>query len=221
VRHRLFAFLTVGVCIVGPLRAQPQISPEFQGFVTDYVAAYNAKDAARLLALYGSASRACITSEDRDFYDAALAVMWRDPIPPRYRITVEPVNENNLKAIETFGRFPVKPTRELHIDYQQGEDAGTVIVYMVQENGRWRADQPCATAQTVKQFHADAPARKEREAHYQSIADAIDEPLRTQLIDLLREHKTAAAIDRYKAASGQDTQTAMFVMNQLALRVKR
>ena len=210
--------ILVSLCTACCARAQSQASQaDSKAFVTEYVAAFDAKDAARLQALYDSKSRACITAEDKEFYDAALAAMWRNPIPEKYTFTVSAVNENNLKAIETFGRFPLKPARELHIDYQQGDDSGTVVVYLVQENGRWLADQPCPSEQTLKKFRDEAPARKEREAHYKSLAAAIQEPLRSQLIALLREHKTGEAIDRYKGATGQDVQTAMFVINQLAL----
>lgn len=212
--------LTLGVaCYAHGQTPQAQAArsqAEAKGFVTEYVAAFNAKDAARLQELYDSKSQACIASEDKDFYEFSLAVMWRDPIPAKYTFAVSPVNKNNLKAIETFGRFPRKPERELHIDYQQGDDLGSVVVYLVRENGRWRADQPCPTVETLKEFRDDAPARKEREARYESLAAGIQEPLRSQLVTMLREHKTGEAIECYKKASGQDGQTSMLVMDQLA-----
>jgi hypothetical protein len=218
VKRRSLCLILLSLSTACYAHAQSQVSQaEIKPFVTEYIAAYNAKDAARLQALYDSKSRACITAEDKDFYDASLAAMWREPIPAKYTSTISAVDENNLKGIESFGHFPLKPTRELHIDYQQGDDAGTVVVYLVQENGRWRADQPCPTEQTVKRFRDEAPARKEREAHYRLLVGTIQEPLRSQLIALLRDHKTGEAIDRYKAASGQDTQTAMLVINQLSL----
>lgn len=198
-----------------PAQSQPS-QADAQAFVAHYVAAYDAKDAARLQALYDSKSRACIAAEDRDYYDFTLALMWRDPIPAKYTFTVSAINENNLKAIGTFGAFPQKPESELHIDYQQGEDSGTIVLYLVRENGRWLADQLCPSEQAVKQFRDDAPARKAREAQLNFLVAAIQEPLRSQLIALLRDHKTGEAIDRYKAATGKDGQTAMLVIDQLA-----
>jgi hypothetical protein len=216
---RAFPFLLLGgFCLSGYTLAQT-LQPDAKAFVTQYVAAYNAKDAARLEDLYEPKSRACITGETKDFYDESLAVMWRTPIPSDYKATVSAINEGNLKAIESFGRFPLKPDRELHIDYQQGDDGGTVIVYLVQENGHWLADQPCATDETLKQFHDGAAERKEAEARYKSLADGIQEPLRSQLIGLLRQHKTGDAIERYKGASAQNAQTSMLVINQLALEI--
>ncbi len=222
VKRRSLWLILISLCAACYGRAQSQVSQaDTKAFVTEYVAAYNSKNAARLQGLYDSKSRACFAGEGKDFYDGALEIMWRDPIPAKYTFKVSALNEINMKAMESFGQFALKPTRELHIDYQQGDDLGSVIVYLVQENDRWRADQPCASEQSLKEFRDNAPARKEREAHFKSLADSIQEPLRAHLTALLREHKTAEAIDRYKEASGQDGQTAMLVINQLAFDAKR
>ena len=213
--------ILVGLCTACYVRAQSQPSQaDAKAFVTAYVAAFNGKNMARLQALYDSRSRACLTGKDKDFYEALQANAWEDPVPANYTFTVSGINEINLKAIESMGRFALKPAYELHINYQQGNDLGSVDVYLVQENGRWFADQPCATEQTLKQFRDDAPARKEREAHYKSVADAIQEPLRSQLIALLRKHETATAIDQYKKASDQDYREAMQVIHQLKLALE-
>src|SRR5579862_7920224 len=178
------------LCSACGVQAQSQPSQaEAKAFVSQYVAAFNAKDAARWEALFTAETRACITSENKDYYDTTRAMTWRDPIPANYTFTVSAVNEGNLKAIETFGRFPLKPERELHIDYQQGDDLGSVVVYMVHEKGRWMADQPCATEQTLKQYHADAAANAKLTAQYKALAAAIQEPLRSQLLKLLHEHE--------------------------------
>jgi hypothetical protein len=214
--------MVVSLCMTCCTHEQPQVTPASpKAFVTEYVAAFDAKDAVRLQALYESKSRACIAAEDKEFYETMLSFMWRDPIPEKYTFAVSAVNENNLKAIESYGRLPVKPTQELHIDYQQGDDLGSVVVYLVQDNGRLLAVNPCPSEETLKKFRDEAPARKEREARFKSMADAIQEPLRSQLVALLREHKTAEAIDRYKEANGADAQTAMLVINQLALEAKQ
>src|SRR5580658_1662686 len=195
-----------GLC--GPPR---EVAPEFQSFAGQYVAAINSKDAVRLQALYDAPSRACIAAEDKDFYSATLEGLWREPIPAKYTVTVSAVDENNLKAIETFGRFSVTPARELHIDHQQGDDLRSVVLYLVKENGRWVADQPCPTPETIKNFHDNAAARE----HYKALAGAIQEPLRGELIGLLRKHETGTAIDRYHETSGQDMRTSMLVVNAL------
>jgi hypothetical protein len=194
------------------LSAQP---PDIQAFVKQYVAAWNAKDLARLYALNYSKSGACITPATKDFYEGSLAMQMRDSIPANYKATVLAVDENNLKMIGSMGRFPVHPARELHIDYQQGEDSGSVIVYLVKENGRWTDDFPCASEQSMKEFRDDAPENAKLLAHYKAIADGIKEPLRSELLKMLRAHETGRANERYHEASGQDMKTSMLVINAL------
>ena len=203
------------------VNAQDQPSPaEAKAFAAQYVAATNAKDIPRLLTLYHPKSAACITPDTKDYYDWALANSVRDSIPANYRFTVMAVNEGNRKGIESMARFPVNPTSEMHIDYQQGNDVGSVVLWLAQENGRWFADQPCVTEQSLKIFRDGAAARNEAQARYKSLADGIKDPLRSELMALLRQHEIAAAIDRYRQATGQNTTTSMLVINELKAESK-
>lgn len=212
----------VCVCVLVVLaglrvHAQNQPSPaEAKAFAAQYVAAMNAKDIPRLLSFFYPKSVACITPDTKDYYDGAMEVSVRESVPANYTFTVMAVNEDNLKAIESIARFPVKPTSELHIDYQQGDDAGSVVLWLVRDNGRWFADQPCATEQALKQFRDGAAARKEAQARYKSLAAGIKDPLRSELLDLLRKHETGSATKRYHEVSGEDYKTSMFVINELA-----
>ena len=180
------------------------------------VAAFNARDTARLYALYHPSVLACITSESKSFYDGALAVQWRDPIPASYTFRVLAVNEGNVRALEAMARFPIPPAQEVQIDYQQGDDVGSVTLWLVREKNRLYSDAPCATEQALKEFRDDAPAREAFAAQHRAIAVAVAEPLRSQLVALLRAHKTAEAIRQYKEASGLDYRMSMFVIDDLA-----
>jgi hypothetical protein len=188
--------------------------PDVQAFAAQYVAAFNAKDHVRLESLYLPESRACITPANRDVYDAMLTLQMRDSVPPKYTVSFLAVNEGNLKAISTMATFPVKPERELHIDYQypNTNDGGGIDVWLVRRDGRWMADFPCMTAQTIQNVR---DSRKARE-HYKAIAAAIKEPLRSQLLTMLRAHQTGEASERYQKAMGGDMHTAMLVINALA-----
>jgi hypothetical protein len=196
--------------------AQNQPVPDdIRALATRYVAGINARDASRILALYHSKSLACITPQTKDFYDAVMPVHPSDRVPAGYTISLLPVNEDNLKALADTEVFPVKPLNELHIDYQQGEEGGTVIIWLARENGRWVADFPCATEAALKQYRDEAPQRKELDAHYKALTDAIQPPLRSELLAMLRDHKHASAVTRYHEASGEDYTASMFVINNL------
>jgi hypothetical protein len=145
-----------------------------------------------------------------------MASHMGEPIPPNYKFSVMPVKEGNLKALESMGqRWTVKPSQELHIDYQQGDDVGGYVVYLIHENGRWFYDYPCATDAAIKEYRDNAAANEASLAHYKALASEIKEPLRSELLDLIRAHKTGIATDRYHEATGQDYKTSMYVMNAL------
>ena len=109
----------------------------------------------------------------------------------------------------------VKPSQELHIDYQQGDDLGGYVVYLIHENGRWFYDYPCATNAAIKEYRDNAAANEASLAHYKALASEIKQPLRSELLGLLRAHETATATDRYHQATGQDYKTSMYVINAL------
>jgi len=209
-----FAFGLVALSAALAQTAQG-VPGDIKNFVTQYASATNAKDSARLRSFLYSKSLACITPENKDYYDE-MASHIGEPIPPNYKFSVVPVNEGNLKALEGMGqRWTVKPTQELHIDYQQGDDVGGYVVYLIQENGRWFYDLPCATDAAIKEYRDNAAANEAALAHYRALAAEIKEPLRSELLDLLRAHETASATDRYHQVTGQDTKTSMYVINAL------
>lgn len=208
---------TIGLLVIGSAGAQSAqgVPGDIKNFVTQYVAATNAKDIARLRLFLYPKSLACITPENKDYYDVMTTQMG-EPIPPNYKFSVTAANEGNLKAIESMGqRWMVKPVQELHIDYQQGNDVGGYVVYLIQENGRWFYDLPCATDATIKHYRDNAAANEVALAHYKALASEIKEPLRSELLNLLRAHETATATDRYHQATGQDYKTSMYVMHAL------
>ncbi|MGO9337857.1 MAG: hypothetical protein ACLPH3_01505 [Terracidiphilus sp.] len=122
---------TIGLFAICSADAQPAqgVSGDLKNFVTQFVAATNAKDIVRQRSFLYPKSLACVTPENKDYYDA-MASHIGEPIPPNYKFSVMPVNEGNLKALESMGqRWTVKPSQELHIDYQQGDDVGGYVVY--------------------------------------------------------------------------------------------
>lgn len=189
------------------------VPPDIKAFAAQYVAAFNSKDQTRLLSLNLPQSRACITTQNKDVYNSALFMQMRDTVPSNYMLSLMPVNESNLKALAAEEYFPVKPERELHIDYQypNTNDGGQLIIWLVRPNGRWIGDFPCMTAQGIKHYRDNAAVRE----HYKTLAAAIKDPLRSQLLAMLRKHETGEAEERYQKSTGSDIRTSMLVINAL------
>lgn len=189
------------------------VPADVKAFAAQYVAAFNSKDMARLQSLNLPQSRACITPANKDIYEWVMAMQTRDPVPANYMLSWIPVNEGNLKALADMEYFPAKPEHELHIDYQYPEtnDGGQLVIWVVRQNGHWIGDFPCMTDHGIKNFRENAALR----AHYKAIAAAIKEPLRSELLTMVRAHQTGEAETRYQKATGSDMRTSMLVINAL------
>jgi len=188
------------------------VEPDVKAFAAQYVAAYNSKNELLLLSQYAPQSRTCVTPANKEIYDS-LSRHLRDNVPPDYMLSLTPVNEGNMKALATYMYFLLKPERELHIDYQYPgtNDGGQLVLWLVHQNGRWMADFPCMTQQGIKDYLDNASARE----HYKTIAAEIKEPLRSELLAMLRQHKTGEAETRYQQVTGGDMKMAMLVINAL------
>lgn len=214
----LQAIPVLALLVAPTLPAQNDAPPDLRAFAAQYVAAFNARDQARVESLYIPESRACITPANHDVYDAVLATEMRDPVPPQYTVAFMAVNQGNLKALSTLGTFPVPPERQLRIDYQypNSNDGGQIDLYMVRRDGRWLSDFPCMNAASMQSVRDNIKGRE----HYKALAAAIKEPLRSQLLTMLRAHQSGEAETRYQQAKGGDMRTAMLVIDELKDEVR-
>ena len=88
---RIALALAFGLVALSAARAQTAqgVPGEINNFVTQYVSATNAKDSARLRSFLYPKSLACITPENKDYYDE-MASHIGEPIPPNYKFSVMP-----------------------------------------------------------------------------------------------------------------------------------
>ncbi|HEV2323763.1 MAG TPA: hypothetical protein VGS10_07415 [Terracidiphilus sp.] len=213
--------IATAICAIAGTLAVPSglcaqdtnVPPEVKAFAAQYVAAYNSRDVARLESVYLPESRACVTPANRAVYDAVARMSMRNSVPANYLLSLMPVNGGNMKALASMMYFRVKPERELHIDYQypNSNDGGQLVLWLVRQDGRWTADFPCMTEDRIKDFRDSAAARE----HYKTVAAAIKEPLRSELLAMLRNHQSGEAAERYQKATGSDMRTSMLVINAL------
>jgi hypothetical protein len=191
--------------------ATPLVPDDVRSFAADYVAAINATDSAKLWSFLTPETRSCVNPTNKDVYDALFNIQFDDTIPPNYILTLSAVSEAKLKAFAESQYFPIAPEHQLQIDYQNGDDGGALILWLVHEKGRLYADQPCATEEFIVRYRDQSAAR----AHYKQVAAEIQEPLRAELLALLAQHNRSAAITRYKSATSSDMRTAMLVISAL------
>ncbi len=190
-------------------------------FVKRYVAAHNAKDVAATRALWHPKSAACITPESAAFYDRDVRVSIRHAIPLDYTFTAKPVGPKDNLPFQGYGVFPIRPTQQVQISYNYGvESSGIIMFWLVQEGTGWAEDSPCVTPETLQQFKASLPEIMANEEKTKSQVDSLQDPLRSELVALLKQGKPSAAADRYAAATGHDRNMAMFVIEEMQYRLE-
>jgi len=190
-------------------------------FVKSYVASINSRDVAANRSLWQTKSLACVNSDSSQFYDRAFKVNSRHGIPTDYKFTAKPIGPDEKLGFEGYAIFPVRPTQEIQIDYTQGqENSGTVILWLAQEGKGWAEVFPCATAETLQNFKAKLTEINANEEKTKALVDALQDPLRSELIALLRQGKYSTAATHFAEATKQDRTTAMFVIDEMEYRLE-
>ncbi len=185
-------------------------------FVKQYVAAVNARDLAAYRSLLSSNSLACINTENNEYYDRAFRVDICHPIPAGYKFTAKEISKDDKLAFEGYAVFPVRPSQQVQIDFTQGmENSGVVLFWLIHDSTGWSEVFPCATPETLQQFKTRLPGIKANEEKTRALVAGLKEPLRGELIALLKQGKSSTAATRYAESTGQDHQTGMFVVEEL------
>jgi hypothetical protein len=218
------AIPTLGTCVllVAALGcsfsgAKPVAHPAtINEFVNQYVAAVNARDLAAYRSLLSSNSLACINTESNDFYDRAFQSDLRHPIPAGYKFATKDIGKDDKLAFEGNAVFPVRPSQQVQIDYTQGmENTGVLLFWLIHDSTGWSEVFPCATPETLKSFKAQLPEIKAHEEKTKALVAGLKEPLRAELIALLKQGKSSTAATRYAESTGADHETGMFVVEEM------
>ena len=87
-----------------------------------------------------------------------------------------------------------------------------MIVY---DAKRWSEVLPCPRPETIAKMKAAEEQAAKEEQRLQSLAAQVAEPLRAELIELMKKGRRVDAIRRYAVVSGEDLATARRVVELL------
>jgi len=137
--------LSLILLVAGPVAraadgTPPDISntPAFKAFITDYVAAVNAKDAVKFLACVHPECRP-ILAHDFAYAEEQYKVAFHRTIPAKYRLLASPIDADDpLPFAEVGSRYPIRPTYQVQIDYQLTPSSSVgIVLLVVQDQGKW------------------------------------------------------------------------------------
>ena len=204
-----------------PVRARDEevlIQEGHRRFAADYVAAVNSQDVERLRRLIHPKSLACITDQNRDFFDELFTRDLRRRLVGPFRVvSVSALTTNATGAPLEMATYPIAPTHRIQIDVQTGPTSSVTVIRDLLLNGTvWLAVVPCPTANGLGAFRAARRASAEQQARATALVAQLREPLRSELTGLLQEGRRVEAMKRYSAASGEGLTMVKRVVDLLA-----
>ncbi len=219
VMARLAQTCLLSVCLIAAARAEDAQAAIQRTFVTGWIAAINStasnsKDPARVQRFLHPQVQACINGASREFFDYVLERETRYAPIGKYSITkIAPMSEAPPEFLpgDSFV-YPVKPVYELNLDI-----GSTVLIrYLAPANGSWYEVYPCPNAKGIVFMHEQMAKGAEQQLRAQKLFSELRDPLRAELITLLKQSRRIEAVNRYQQSTGeQDMAIAMAVMKLL------
>ena len=217
-RSRLALALALAVLAATASRALAQ-DAEARAFVVRVVDAINSKSIESRRALLHPKSLPCATTAPDSFYVWMVTRQFKDTIPADYtwKLTAVPPTEA-LMLSDKFD-YPVRPTHTLQLDFNLGPTRSkTMVLQLVHEGSRWFEMTACPKPETIAEARAARQAEAKRVERAQALVATMSPELTGQLLELLRAGRRLDASKHYQAASGEDTTTAVEVLERLAPR---
>jgi hypothetical protein len=163
------------------------------------VAAVKSHDVERLRRLVHPTSLACITDQNRDFFDDAFARDLRRKVPRRHTVvSVRALDKHSPSPIPpAMGAYPVSPTHQIQIDGDTGPNSSlTVIRDLALSHGVWFEILPCPTAEGLEAFRSAKRATEEHVPRAKILVAQLGEPFLPELKALLGQGRRVEAIRR-------------------------
>jgi hypothetical protein len=191
------------------------VTAEQRAFAEKFVQAVEAQDVAKMRALIPPTTLKCFGGGKGKLLDRWIDDQFEYQIPKEHQINVSPIPPDML-APSKMATYPIQRTHIMEFQYASGGGSATVTQEIGQEAGQWYAIPPCPTAARMKQFTMNerkhAIARNRAEHAYAE----MKEPLKSQVITLINEHKRSAAAKLCIDKLHVDAPTAVALVEKLA-----
>jgi len=192
-------------------------SPGERAFAQRLVDAINSHRIDRRQALAHPRARTCGNADADAVREEMWTRQWRHTIPPDYRFTLKPRSAGEpLMFAEQFD-YAVVPTHTIQLEYKAATGTlSAIIVNIVSDAGAVYEVTPCPKPATIALIQAAKQRRIQHEARVDALVAAIPPTLKAEVLALLGEGRKITAVERYRAATGEDLTTATDVVDRLS-----
>jgi hypothetical protein len=211
--------IALALLVSSALAATPDETAIQNTFVKQWIEALRSKDKARIVSFLHPAVRTCMNDPStKDFFENALDHQAHTAAPAGpYRVTkLGPMQGPPPAFLPEEGfPYPVRPTYELEIQFDQDNRVQVFSQFLAPVNGSWYYVIPCPNEKGMAFFREELVKGAEQKKRAAELLADLKDPLRSELNDLLRQQQKIDAIHKYQAAAGVDLTTAVGVINAL------
>jgi hypothetical protein len=204
--------------------AQADDDPARRAAVADYIAALGAQDLNALRQVTHPATLACISDENRDFFDFLFANELRHGPDMKGKVRIarlEPVVDGSFSAEGMPGLvpFPVRPSYEVQIDVERSASRSLTLVRSLALDGaRWHVVLGCPTKKGLVVFREAQKRREAQRTRAEQLASELREPARSEIRELIAQGRRISAAQRLQETTGADLTTATLVIDMLGAK---
>ena len=212
----IFICLTIATLFAYAFAAEP----DQKQFISDYVAAVNGQDIDGLKRLVHPKYLACINNENQAYFHDYFSREIKESIPNNYKIAkiTQIGNAEPLLMAEAFS-YPVRPTHWVQIDFARSAyDSKSILQQIVKVEDAWFMVVPCPTPDTVRRFRQAKIAKETQKERAKVLFGKLNDPLLSELKQLLEEGKKVQAWKRYSSVTGESLSMAKGVLALLNVR---
>jgi hypothetical protein len=187
-------------------------------FAESYLAAVTGSDIERYKALLHPATRACMNKDNAGYFNTIFdRRVGKDTINPVLSVEKLPEKFAMLDVMNARGwRYDVRPTHAFHIDLvSTGPKQSALAVFSALDAGVWYEVLPCPNGKALIDMR-QAKLRDEAEwAKARKLAASLRDPLRGEVLALLKQDRPVTAAKRYSVDAHVDLTLASRVIDVL------
>jgi hypothetical protein len=194
------------------------LTPAQSTFAKAYLAAITGTDIERYKKLLHPATRVCINNETAAFFQTVFdRRVGRSA--PNAKLSVEtlPAKFAMFDAFATQGMvYPVRPTHAFYIDLVSTlKKDESIIAFSALDHGVWYEVLPCPNAKALDDMKKGQAKNAVEMAKARELAVSMQNPLRAEILALVKEDRRITAAKRYSDATHVDLSLAMRVVDAL------
>lgn len=204
----------------GDTPATTDLTPAQRTFAEAYLAAVTGSDIERYKRLLHPATRACMNKDNADYFDQIFKRrVGKVAASPRLSVEKLPENFDMFDAMNARGWiYAVRPTHAFYIELAtRGVSQSSIPVFGALDKGAWYEVLPCPSAQALGDLRLEEQKNDPETAKVRELAASMRDPLRAEVLALLKAEKPVRAAKRYAEAMHVDLTLAARVVEALDL----